>query len=55
MHIFYKNYFSSQVEKVSRMILFFLDVVKILTSIVFPRALPLRLGESTFTVPPAHP
>ena len=21
----------------------------------FPRALPLRLGESTFTVPPAHP
>ena len=31
------------------------QVKKLFTSSVFPRALPLRLGESTFTVPPAHP
>ena len=29
--------------------------MKIITSVVFPRALPLRLGESTFTVPPPIP
>ena len=52
MHIFYKNYFSSQVEKVSRMILFFLDVVKILTSIVFPRALPPPFRRIDFYCPP---
>ena len=28
---------------------------KIVTSVVFPRALPLRLGESTFSVPPPIP
>ena len=28
---------------------------KIFTSSVFPRALPLRLGESTFSVPPPIP
>ena len=28
---------------------------KIFTAFAFPRALPLRLGESTFTVPPPIP
>ena len=27
------------------------DIEKIFTAFAFPRALPLRLGESTFTVP----
>ena len=29
--------------------------MKIFTSVVFPRALPLLLGESTFSVPPPIP